>query len=109
MVLSSHRSWKLIRQVLGAIAEYEKAMIVLRLKVARERIKRKGTKYEGQKNLKEVNAELLTRIKLLRRPHKDGKKMKLKDIALSLNEEGYRTKQGRPWTLHIVAVVLNRF
>ena len=62
-------------------------MIVLRLKVARERIKEKATKCEGQKNLKEVNPELLTRINLLRRLHKDGKKMKLKDITARLNQE----------------------
>ena len=39
----------LIRQVLGAVAQFEKSAIVQKLRAARERIRRQGDKCEGRK------------------------------------------------------------
>jgi hypothetical protein len=40
---------KLIRQILGAVSEFEKAMVVAKLRGARERKRRTGVKVEGRK------------------------------------------------------------
>src|SRR5579862_9270590 len=46
---SDDPSRKLVRQIFGAIAEYEKAMIVLKLRGARQRIKARKGRCEGSK------------------------------------------------------------
>jgi hypothetical protein len=58
---------KLVRQVLGAISEFDKAMTVAKLRGARER-KRRGTgKCEGRKSHAERNPELVALAKRLHR------------------------------------------
>jgi DNA invertase Pin-like site-specific DNA recombinase len=44
---------RLIRQVLGAISEFEKAMLVAKLRGARDRKRRTGVKVEGRKSIAE--------------------------------------------------------
>ena len=39
----------LIRQVLSAVAQFDKSMTVLKLRAARERLRRKGRRVEGRK------------------------------------------------------------
>src|SRR5258708_6701842 len=46
---SDDPSRKLMRQIMGAIAEYDKNMIVLKLRAARQRIRAKGERCEGGK------------------------------------------------------------
>ena len=108
-LLSDDPTRKLVRQVLGAIAEYDKTMTVLKLRAARMRKRQREGKCEGAKSLREVNPKLLNRIKLLRRPHKDGKRLKLHEIADRLNKEGYRTKRGKPFTGQNIANIMHRF
>ena len=108
-LLSDDPTRKLVRQVLGAIAEYDKTMTVLKLKAARERKRQREGKCEGAKSLREINPDLLQKIKLLRRPHKDLKRLKLHEIADRLNQEGYRTKRGKPFTGQNIANILHRF
>jgi len=98
---SSDPSRKLIRQMFGAIAEYDKDMLVLRLRAARLRKRLKAGKCEGAKAYGEDSPEeqhLIRRIRLLRRRRK-GKHpgMTYKQIADLLNEEGIRTKKGKEW------------
>ena len=45
----------LIRQVLGAVSEFEKAMVVSKLKGARDRKRATGIKVEGRKSYREIN------------------------------------------------------
>jgi len=63
---------KLVRQVLGAIAEYDKTMTVLKLKASRERIRKVKGKCEGRKGYEEVNPDLINEIKALRRKPRNG-------------------------------------
>ena len=49
----------LIRQVLGAVSEFEKAMVVSKLKGARDRKRATGVKVEGRKNYAEINPEIV--------------------------------------------------
>src|SRR5262249_27268992 len=50
---------KLVRQVLGAISEFDKAMTVAKLRGARERKRREASKCEGRKSHAERNPELV--------------------------------------------------
>ena len=97
---------KLVRQVLGAIAEYEKTMLVLKLKAARDRKRRKTGKCEGRKRYGEESSEerrVIRRIKLMRRTRRGGYKgLTYQAIADQLNEEGLVTQQGKRWSAQLV-------
>ena len=45
---------RLIRQVLGAVSEFEKAMVVAKLRGARDRKRKTGVKVEGRKSIAET-------------------------------------------------------
>lgn len=51
-------SLTMIRQILGAVSEFEKANLVSKLRGARERIKARKGKCEGRKSLKEIYGDL---------------------------------------------------
>ena len=50
---------KLIRQILGAVAEFDKAMIVAKLRGARDRQRAKHGKCEGRKSYAEAKPEMV--------------------------------------------------
>jgi DNA invertase Pin-like site-specific DNA recombinase len=92
---------KLIRQVLGAVAEFEKDVLVLKLRAARNRKRiRTGKKVEGRKAFGEVSpAEIqtLARIKQLVRKPRNSKPLSYRKIANILNDEGHTTRTGKQW------------
>src|SRR6202040_1634896 len=49
----------LVRQVLGAIAQFEKASLVAKLKGARDRKRASGAKVEGRKSHAEMNPDMV--------------------------------------------------
>lgn len=57
----------LVRQVLGAIAQFDKATTVAKLRAARQRKREAIGKVEGRKSWAEVNPELVATAKRLRR------------------------------------------
>jgi DNA invertase Pin-like site-specific DNA recombinase len=71
---------RLIRQVLGAVAEFEKAMTVAKLRGARERKRATGVKVEDRKRIAErktddgraIGAEIVAEAKRLRRKRPKG-------------------------------------
>ena len=97
---------KLVRQVLGAIAEYEKTMLVLKLKAARERKRRRTGKCEGRKRYGEKSVEeleVIRKMKMMRRRRRGNRKgMTYRAIAERLNAQGLQTKQGKQWTAQLV-------
>ncbi len=56
---------RLIRQVLGAVSEFEKAMLVAKLKGARDRKRRNGVKVEGRKSIAEQRPETVELARLI--------------------------------------------
>jgi DNA invertase Pin-like site-specific DNA recombinase len=100
-LLQDDPSRKLMRQIFGAIAEYEKTMIVLKLRGARLRMKAKDGRCEGRKpyGFFEGEAEVLKRIKALR-----AEGLGFDRVAAKLNEEAIPTRSGKPWH----GVVINR-
>jgi DNA invertase Pin-like site-specific DNA recombinase len=99
---------KLMRTIMGAIAEYDKMMIVLKLRAARQRVKAKDGRCEGRKpfGTREGEPELIARIKSL---HASGSNYE--QIARTLNAEGIKAQSGGQWypanirrTIHNTAV-----
>jgi hypothetical protein len=66
-----------VRQVLGAISEFDKAMTVAKLRGARERKRRQAGKWEGRKSHAERNPELLGLAKRLHRQKPKERRMSL--------------------------------
>jgi len=97
---------KLVRQVLGAIAEYDKTMLVIKLKAARDRKKALTGKCEGRKSYQESDPELLKAIKVLRRKPRNRKKLSLKKTVEALNEQGFESSTGEVISLGILKQII---
>jgi DNA invertase Pin-like site-specific DNA recombinase len=84
----------LVRQVLGAIAQFEKASLVAKLKAARDRKIAQGVKCGGRKTYFERSPELVAAAKTLRaeRP-----RLSLRKIAARLAEQGFVGVSGKPY------------
>lgn len=93
-LLEDDPSRKLMRQIFGAIAEYDKAMVVLKLRGARARIRARTGRCEGAKPYGALagEGEVLERIHALR-----ASGMGFDRIAASLNAEGVRPRRGARW------------
>jgi DNA invertase Pin-like site-specific DNA recombinase len=92
---------KLIRQIFGAIAEYDKVMITLKMQAARARIKLRDGKCEGRKRYDESEhgRAVLARLKAMRKKPRNQKRMTWQEIADQLNAEGVKTLDGKTWSL----------
>ncbi len=101
---------KLIRQILGVVAEFEKDVIVLKLRAARDRVRRDKGRCEGRKpfGTRPGESQVLDRIKQLRRKPRKGKRLSYAKIADQLNAEGQPTRTGRPWAPGSVHAILSR-
>ena len=100
---------RLIRQVLGAVAEFEKNVLVLKLRAARERKRARGERVEGVKPFGHVPAEraVIDRMQQLRRKRAKERRLSVAAIASQLNAEGHRNRAGRPWSAQMVHHVLS--
>jgi DNA invertase Pin-like site-specific DNA recombinase len=99
---------KLVRQVLGAIAEYDKTMTVLKLRAARERKRRAQGKCEGRKSYGEIKPEVLKELKRLHRKPRNGRRLTAKKIAEKMTAAGFTTADGKPFTGNNVSTILHR-
>ena len=100
----------LIRQVLGAVSQFEKSVIVLKLRAARERTRQITGRCEGRKPYGYYPGEdkAIKRIKqLYRKPHKE-KRMSLRAIAKQLNKEGIPTRTGAKWSGVLIKSIITR-
>src|SRR5262245_11609690 len=88
---------KLVRQVLGAISEFEKAMTVAKLRGARERKRRETGKCEGRKSHAERNPELVVLVRRLRRRRTKGGQRSLREISAELAQRGIFNERGKPF------------
>jgi DNA invertase Pin-like site-specific DNA recombinase len=79
----------LVRQILGAVSQFEKAMVVARLKAARDRIKAKTGRCDGRKPAPEGARELARAL------HAQGRS--LRAIAAELAAAGYLSPSARPY------------
>lgn len=105
------RTATLIRQVLGAVSEFEKAMLVEKLKGARERKRREtGKKVGGRKNYGEMEggSEMIALAKKLHRYPVNGKRRSLNEIAEELAKAGYLSSAGKPFARIAISRMLER-
>ncbi len=105
-LLSEDPTRKLVRQVLGAIAEYDKTMVVLKLRAARERKRIKNGKCEGRKSYAEVMPEVIREIRRLRRARKGMRRRTYVQVAEELNSMGFKTITGKTFNGQQVANIL---
>jgi DNA invertase Pin-like site-specific DNA recombinase len=98
---------KLIRQILGAVSEFDKAMTVAKLKGARDRVRRQRGKCEGRKSYaeREGGQELIAAARELR-SNPFGRPRSLRKIAATLAERGFVTPTGRTYSASAVAAML---
>jgi DNA invertase Pin-like site-specific DNA recombinase len=96
---------KLIRQILGAVAEFDRCVTVLKLRGARERVKARTGRCEGPKpfGTSEGHRPTIDRILSLR-----ASGMAVDTIAETLNAEGLKSKKGGRWHASSVRNVLLR-
>ena len=101
---------KLIRQIFGAIAEYDKSMLVAKLRASRDRKRALTGHCEGRTSYTQTaeGQALIHHIHVLRRKPKFGRRRTLQQVADTLNAEGYRTIDGKEWSFMRVYQTLQR-
>jgi DNA invertase Pin-like site-specific DNA recombinase len=92
---------RLVRQVLGAISEFEKASLVKKLKDARDRKRKQTGKCEGRKSYAEVRPETVALAKELCR-----RRMSLRKIAAALAAKGHLTANEKQYSASAVQAML---
>jgi DNA invertase Pin-like site-specific DNA recombinase len=97
----------LVRQVLGAVAEFEKKTLAAKLTAARRR-KRMATseKVEGRKTHAVVRPVVVKLVKALARKKPKGGALSLRAISAALAEQGHLNERGRPFNRKSVAAML---
>lgn len=96
----------LVRQVLGAIAQFEKASAVAKLAAARKRKREQVGKCEGRKSLSEKHPEMVALARKLRRRRPKGGQLSLRAISQELAAQGYLNERGKPYAAKSVASML---
>jgi DNA invertase Pin-like site-specific DNA recombinase len=103
---SSDPSRKMMRQIAGSFAEYEKARLVAKLKAARKRKRAAAGKCEGRKAWAEINPELVREAKRLRRRSPKGHQRSLRDVAAELGKLGFVNERGAAFSPSSIASIL---
>ncbi len=96
-----------MRQVLGAIAEFEKATLVAKLAAARRRKRMAtGKKVEGRKSDAEARPDVVKLAKALARKKPKGGRLSLRAISAALATQGFLNERGKPSNPKSVAAML---
>lgn len=99
----------LIRQVLGAVAQFEKSALVAKLRAARDRIRSQLGQCEGARAYGATGAEQAGLQRVLELAGvAGGPRQSLAQVAAALNREGVPTRTGRPWARSTVQAILSR-
>jgi DNA invertase Pin-like site-specific DNA recombinase len=97
----------MIRQILGSVSQFEKAMLVAKLRGARDRMKRRtGAKVEGRKSHAEERPDVVALAKKLARKRPKGGQLSLRAISAELAAQGFVNEKGRPFHHKSIAVML---
>lgn len=95
----------LIRQVVAAVAEFNKSQLVSRLREARQRRRRETGRCEGGRPYGSLPGEQETLDRIARR---DRQGMSARDIAEELNLRIIRSRSGKRWSERVVRRIVNR-
>jgi DNA invertase Pin-like site-specific DNA recombinase len=88
----------LIRQILGAVAEFDKALTIAKLRGARERKKLATGKCEGRKSWTEMDPEMTKVARQLRQAGNS-----LNAVRAALANQGFVSSSGKPFTRSVVS------
>ena len=88
----------LVRQVLGAVAQFQKAELVAKLKGARDRKRAREGRCEGRKPVPEAARAMARRL--------NRKRLTLRAIADKLADKGFLAPSGKPYLPQSVKVML---
>jgi DNA invertase Pin-like site-specific DNA recombinase len=90
---------KMMRQVAGAFAEYEKGRLVAKLRSGRQRKRLEtGKKVGGRKSHAELSPETVVLAKRLRRANpKTGRRLSFREISAKLEDAGHLNERGQPF------------
>jgi DNA invertase Pin-like site-specific DNA recombinase len=91
----------LVRQVLGAIAQFEKSSLVAKLKVARDRKRAETGKCGGRKTYAEIRPETVALAKEL-----SNQGFSYRQISTELAQRGHLTANARPYAASAVQSML---
>ena len=94
----------------GVFSQLEKRNLVSKLRKSRDAVRARGVQCEGTRPFGTVDGEqdTLKRMKELRRKPRGGKRRSCGVIARILEEEGRKTRSGRPWNRGCVHAILQR-
>ena len=98
----------LVRQVLGAIAQFDKASTVAKLAAARKRKREATGKCEGRKSLAELHPDAVALARRLRRRRPKGGQRSLREISAELGAAGHVNERGKPYNPKSIAAMLMR-
>ena len=97
---------KMMRQIAGAFAEYEKARLVSKLRHARERQRRERGK--GRKAHAELHPDVVALAKKLRRASpKSGERLSYRKISAQLKKSGFVNERGQPYNPKSIKAMVN--
>jgi len=97
---------ELVRQVLGAISQFDKAQLVMKLKAARDRKSaQQGKRIEGRKPYQETQPELVKAAKSLAHGNRK-ERLSLRGISAKLAEAKYTTSTRKPFSAEQVKRLL---
>lgn len=89
----------MVRQILGAVSQFEKSSAVDKLRAARDRASAaQGSRVEGRRGHAELRPDVVGEAKRLRRRNpKTGRRRSYRQIAATLAEAGHLNDNGRPF------------
>jgi DNA invertase Pin-like site-specific DNA recombinase len=93
----------MVRQILGAVAEFDKALTVAKLRGARERKKAATGKCEGRRSWNEMDPAM---TKIARQLRKTG--ASLNAVRAALANQGFVSSTGKPFTRSVVSRMVDR-
>ena len=105
---STDATREMIRLICGVFAQYDKKMLVSKLKASRDRMRTREGYCEGRRGYRdsEEGKALIRHIKALHRKPVYGRRRTLKEISEHLNKEGIKTLDGKQWSLFRVQQVI---
>jgi DNA invertase Pin-like site-specific DNA recombinase len=93
----------MVRQILGAVAQFDKAITVAKLRGARDRKRHEQGKCEGRKSLAETQPDVVALArKLYRKNPATGQRRSMRDIAEGLAAAGFVNSKGNKYQITAV-------
>lgn len=100
---------QLVRQVMGAVAQFEKASTVAKLRGARERKRAAEGKCEGRKSHVELRPEVVELARRIRKKKENsGKHPSYREISTRLASQGYCNSKGNPYHASAIRSMLGK-